>query len=809
MGEIARLWAVIGADVSGLTTGLASAKAMLTSAGSKIATTGALLTAGLTLPILAMGNAAVQAATDLDAEMRNIQSISKQSDESVQGLSQTFVAMSQDINQTRDSAVLLAQGFYQIQSSGFAGNDAMMVLAASTKAASAGLTTTETAVKGITSVLNAYSLSAGDAVRVSDVMFRAVDVGIFTFGELSNAIGDTLGSASAAKVPIEVVASALATMTKAGINVSEATTSMNQMLLSIIDPSNTAAEAAEALGLNFGAAHLAAVGFPAVLDEIRRATGGDIEALSKLFPNIRALRGILSLTRGDGQAFAEDLETIAGAAGATQKAFEIQNRSFQAQADSLKNKGMAILIEAGMVLVPILIDLAEAVTPLVGRLKELNPEWIKFGLLIGGALFLLGPLLTVIGSVTTVVGALVSPLGAAALAVGALGLAWQTNFLGIKDMSLQLIDIFNKSGGLADPINGIVGVLVSLGQSDVATQVVGIGVAFQNLAGAIQQSLPQIQGAAMMIWNTLVSSLQNAAPQIQANIGTSLQIIMQSVSANLNTIAQFWRDHGTTILTVLTFVGQMAVAIVTGMLTVITGIVAAGLQLMQGDWVGALNTIGFSLESFFNLILGVVGTNMDAFRVTWAGVWDLAVIIAKTAWTNTQTAIATKLMEITGELQGWIINTINWLRSQYDTFVTIGQQWFEGMTIGILMKVTQLKDAVVGSIMEVVGAARDALGIASPSTLAISDAVNWMKGLAIGFERGAPIAMSALKDATAGLGGTNVALGNTIAGAASGGEFRIVIDSPIMLDGVELGRLTFEGTQSEMRARGLKFAEVN
>ena len=60
--------------------------------------------------------------------MRNIQSISKQTDAEIAQLSDTFVEMSTDMSKTTDTAKNLAAGFYQVQSSGFAGADAMIVL---------------------------------------------------------------------------------------------------------------------------------------------------------------------------------------------------------------------------------------------------------------------------------------------------------------------------------------------------------------------------------------------------------------------------------------------------------------------------------------------------------------------------------------------------------------------------------------------------------------------------------------------------------------------------------------------------------
>lgn len=484
--------------------------------------TGAALTAGITLPLVGLGVAAANAATDLDTQMRNIQSISKQSDADIAALSERFVQMSTDLTVTRDSAVELAEGFYQIQSSGFVGADAQTILLASTKAAAAGLTDTETAVKAITATLNAYGLGADQAAHVSDVLFKSVDVGIFSFEGIAGAIGDTLGTAAAAKVPFEELAAAFATITKAGISVDEAGTSINQLMLSYISPTDSAKEAAAALGIQLDvqalqtkglsgvikelaehtdllstvatnafaplqaqldtvnqqadalkrwklelqaagewnkdatksytqqsaalklqamdiqAAMDANIDYETVMNQMATTTGLTVDQLSELFPNVRALRGALALAREGGAAFAEDLETMGNASGAAAAAFEIQTKSFAAQFDNLKNKGTATMIELGGVIVPILLDVVNGLTPLIEGLKTANPEWVKWALGIGAVLAALGPMLAIGGTLLTVLGALASPIGLLAIAAVALGFAWQTNFGGIRDTLMQV-----------------------------------------------------------------------------------------------------------------------------------------------------------------------------------------------------------------------------------------------------------------------------------------------------------------------------------------------------------------------------------
>ncbi|MFM9662891.1 phage tail tape measure protein, partial [Streptomyces scabiei] len=73
--------------------------------------------------------------------------------ENVGAFTDQIVELSTELPQTADQ---LADGLYQIVSSGFDGADAMEILQVAARGAAAGLTTTETSARAVLGVLNAY-----------------------------------------------------------------------------------------------------------------------------------------------------------------------------------------------------------------------------------------------------------------------------------------------------------------------------------------------------------------------------------------------------------------------------------------------------------------------------------------------------------------------------------------------------------------------------------------------------------------------------------------------------------------------------
>jgi len=381
------------------------------------------ITLGLTTPILGIGTAAVKAASGLDTQMKNIQSVSKQTNPEIDALARSFLEMSTDMTRTTDSAEGLASAFYNIQGSGFAGADAMKVLEASTMAASAGLTKTETASEAVTAKLNAYGESAEEAAETSDMMFRTVDIGVGTFSELANSLGYVVGVGAQAGVTFDEISAALATMSKQGIDFQMGARALNMLILAMIDPSDEMADALARIGFESGQTALDTLGLAGVLRQLELAGYAGTEGMASLGLSTYSLRAALALTGEGAETFQSDLEAMGDASGAAKEAFDIQVESFESQVRNLQNTLNSVLIPAGTTLIrEVLIPMAEELTPLIRSVGDLDPQTMKWGLRLAGVLALVGPGIITLGSLAGVLGTLkIALFGAAAGAVAKTG----------------------------------------------------------------------------------------------------------------------------------------------------------------------------------------------------------------------------------------------------------------------------------------------------------------------------------------------------------------------------------------------------
>lgn len=389
----------------------------------------------------AMAAAAVAAAAQLETRMQNVATIWTDASLSIEAAGDRIVDMSQTLPQ---SAATLAEGLYDIASSGFQGAAALEVLEASATAASAGLTDTATAARAITAVLNAYGLTADQASTVSDVLFQTVNLGVVTFEQLANTMGDFVGSAAVAGVSIDEANTALATMTLTGVSASEAGTSLNRVLQEFIKPSEGMAAMLERLGYATGLEALEAEGLRGIMEKLRIETGGNATEMATLFNEIRGLRGALALIAAEGDNYnrvAAGMTDETQLIGATARALEEQQKSTSYQFQILKNSVVAAAISLGESLLP-------AIKAIVGAFQAAVDVWNAIP----------APLQTIIGVGTILAGLLVGMAGTFILlspAIMATGPAWAVFTGGVTTATTAVRGFMASLGPIGWAITGI------------------------------------------------------------------------------------------------------------------------------------------------------------------------------------------------------------------------------------------------------------------------------------------------------------------------------------------------------------------
>lgn len=287
----------------------------------------------------AAAKSALEFTSDFERSLAEINTILGDGGVSIQQYEKQLLKLSTQSSKTLDD---LSKGLYQTISAGIpaveGASGAFSVLEASQRAAVAGLTTTEAAVDGTVSVLNAYGRDTIFATDVTDKLFTTVKLGRVTFDQLAKGIGRVAPIAASAGVALDDVLAVFIQLTRQGINPAEAITGLRNILKTLVRPTakstklikdlNTQLAAVGQEQVKIGSAALREDGLIGVLRNLTQATGGSTEALAAIFPNVRALiPAIVSV----GEGFEDTVsfqKALINSSGATAAAFALIDATF-------------------------------------------------------------------------------------------------------------------------------------------------------------------------------------------------------------------------------------------------------------------------------------------------------------------------------------------------------------------------------------------------------------------------------------------------------------------------------------------------
>lgn len=323
-------------DTSGFTQGVSS---MTVAAGTLIADL--VKTASSQLTNLAQS--AIRNGSVYETSLAKVGTIADLGNLSIQKLGSQITDMS---NTMGIAATDIAEATYQAISAGQDTANAVEFAGQAAKLATAGFTSTTSAVDILTTALNAYGLSADQATHVSDVLLTTQNLGKTSVDELSSSMGRVIPLAAAYNVSVENLSSGLAVMTANGIATAEATTYTKSMLNELGDTGSTVGKILQQqTGKSFAQLNAEGKSLGDVLQILYDSVGGDSTAFAGLWSSVEAGTGALSLASGGADKFNGVLAQMVDSAGATEIAYATMTDTFQHSMDSLQTTAENLSID--------------------------------------------------------------------------------------------------------------------------------------------------------------------------------------------------------------------------------------------------------------------------------------------------------------------------------------------------------------------------------------------------------------------------------------------------------------------------------
>jgi len=666
----------IGMSVEGLSS-------KVTSLGQNMLSAGGQMTMAFTAPLLAAAGAAIKLGVDYESAMTKVATLTGSNaaqivlyKEKIQDLA-TFLPQSMSA---------LAEGLYYVASAGYRGQEAIDVLTNSAKAAANSMGSVEVVAQAVTSALAAYGLKGSESGRVTDILTQAVIYGKLEFDELAGSIGRVLPIAAAAGVSLEEVAASLSTMSLTGLNAEEAATALRSALMSLFAPSKGATDALMSMGLSADdvRASIREKGLLATLRMLMDLTNGNVTALDAIIPNVRGLVAVLATAGSQSEVYATILKEVSNSLGVTDRAFEITAQTARVQMGLFRNslEGVGLLVSS--VLIPPLLSATNTLRGWLYQMREADPATLRMVITIAALVAGAGPLLMLLGGLTTgfgallgILGFLLSPIGLVIAGVVALGVAWATNWGGIRDATMPII---TQLGAL-------------LAQA-ITWLSVNVPAALAVLSSWWQSTWPQIQAVATTAWNGIQSVISTILAFVVPFVLSQVEVIRSWFTANWPLIHNIVSTAWTGIQSVINFVINQVVPFVISQVEVIRSWFVTNWPLMQQVITTVWTAIQTQILDRLTAIITSVSNGLGQIR-SWFEQHSTEIrTIVNSAWTIIQTLVSTAINLVLGVIRTvMLLITGDW-QGAWTQIQTTTQSVWSGIQTIAQTAVTAVKAAI-------------------------------------------------------------------------------------------------------------------
>jgi len=413
--NIGTLTATLGVNTAGLATAevalrkfearasssIAALNAKLVTTGKAMKTFGRNMSMIVTAPLVLAGGAATKMFMDFESSMTKIVGLVGVAREQVDLWAKDILEMAPRLGKAPKE---LADALFFITSAGIRGAEAMEVLEMSAKASAAGLGETKIVADLVTSAMNAYGKEVLNAEAATDVLVAAVREGKAEADALASSMGMVLPIASAMGVSFDQVGGAVAAMTRTGTNARTASMQLRQMLAALLKPAQQAEKAMWAMGTSTTALRktIREDGLLAALMRIRELTNkyGE-DTMAQVFPNIRALSGVLDIMGSNLEDNIAIFESLENAVGSSNRAFKEASDTFEFKWNVAVASAKTTLTVFGKTiaeqLIPLLQGFAERMQKIVVWFDNLDQRQKTTIIRIAGLMAAIGPLSIMLG----------------------------------------------------------------------------------------------------------------------------------------------------------------------------------------------------------------------------------------------------------------------------------------------------------------------------------------------------------------------------------------------------------------------------
>ena len=692
-----------------------------------------------TAAVTGLGTAAVTTAANFESSMSQVQAtmgITKDSMSTVNGESvNTMNALSNLAKEmgskTAFSASECAEALNYLALAGYNTQEMTDTLPTVLNLAAAGGLDLASASDMVTDAMSALGLGVSDAETMVDQMSKTASTTNTSVAQLGEGILTIGATAKSVKGGTAELNTALGILANNGIKGAEGGTHLRNIILSLQNPTDKAADAMKTLGVDVYDSQGNMRSMNDILGDLNKSMDGmtseeKANIISTIF-NKTDLSSVNALLANTGDTWDSLQQSITNSGGAAQQMADTQLDNLQGQLTILKSALEGLAISFGELLMPAIKSIVTAVQGFVDKLNSMDEGTKKVIVTIALIVAAIGPVLIVIGKVISAVGTIMTIVPKIAGVINTV----KTAFMALNTTML------------ANPIFLIIAAIAAL--------VAAFIYLWNNCDGFRQFWIDlweNVKQVAITVWNAIKAFFSHVWESIKTIFSTVFEVIKTLVTTYFNLYKTIIETVINVIKTVITTVWNAIKGVFTTVFNVIKTLVTTYFNIYKTIIQTVLTVIKTVITTVWNTIKTVVTTVMNAIKTVFTTIWKAIKTIIGAVVSGIKALI-------TGDFQGVknaITTIMNTIKSTISTIWNTIKSTISTVLGAIKSAVTSVFSGIVNAIKNAMSNVLNTVkngfsNVKNHITGLASQAVTWGKDLVMGIVNGIKSCIGAVGDA--------------------------------------------------------------
>ncbi len=729
----------------------------LQTAGEKISSAGEKMlpvTAGVT----ALGTAAVSTAANFESSMSQVQAtmgITRDSMSEVDGQTVNTMDTLSDLakkmgSETAFSASECAEALNYLALAGYDTQEMCDTLPTVLNLAAAGGIDLASASDMVTDAMSALGMGVDEAETMVDQMSKTASTTNTSVAQLGEGILTIGATAKTVKGGTAELNTALGILANNGIKGAEGGTHLRNTILSLQNPTDTAAECLNALGVSVYDSEGNMRSLNDILGDLNTSMDGmtaeeKSNIIGKIF-NKTDLSSVNALLANTGDTWDDLQQSIIDSSGAAQQMADTQLDNLQGQITILKSALEGLAISFGELLMPAIKMIVGWVQQFVDWLNGMDEGTKKVVVTIALLAAALGPVLIVIGKVVSAVGTIMTIVPKVAGVINTVKTAFA---------ALNATMLANPIALIIAAITALVAAFIYLWNTNEGFRQFWI-VLWENVkevAIAVWEAIKTFFAAAWEAISNTAQTIWNGIKDFFVGLWEGIKTIFTTVVTAIQThLSREWNAIKTTVTTVMNAVKTVFVTVWNAIKTVVTTVVTAIKTFITTAWnaikttiTTVMNATKTVLTTTWNTIKSSVTTVVNGIKSTISTVWNSIKNTVSTVMNSIKSTISNVFTNIWSSIKNTMGNIVSSIRDGFNqaiTFITSlpsqALQWGRDIIMGIVNGIRSCIGAVTDAVSAVANKIKSFLHFSVPDEGPLTDYESWMpdfmKGLAKGIE---------------------------------------------------------------------------